>query len=99
MNILMVGLEENIMVLNVTNMILTFGKFKGKTVAWVFMHQPSYLAWAVARNLIEPDKDTAKKLMRYMELENQEKELRAILDDTFQYDDYDGFDEHDYGQG
>ncbi len=83
-------------------MQLTFGKFKGKTVEWVFAHQPSYLAWAVARNLIEPDKDTTKKLMRYIELENQEKELRSILDDTFQPDQYDGyedFDENFYGQG
>ncbi len=57
---------------------LTFGKFKGKTVGYVFMHQPSYLAWAVSKNLVELDKVTEKKLMRLIELESQENLMNEI---------------------
>ncbi len=60
------------------SMQLTFGKFKGKSVEWVFAHQPSYLAWAVGKNLVELDKETGDKLMRMMELENMEHD--AIMD-------------------
>ncbi len=95
----MAGLKENIVAWSATNMQFTFGKFKGKTVEYVFNHQPSYLAWAVGQNLIELDKKTEKKLIRYMEMEN--KESKAILDSVFrvdQYDEYEGFDENHYGQ-
>ncbi len=60
--------------IKIDNMQFTFGKFKGKTVEYVFNHQPSYLAWAVSQNLIELDKITEKKLIRIMEFENLEHE-------------------------
>lgn len=35
--------------------IMTFGKYKGKTVEWIIDDQPSYIMWLVENEIIECD--------------------------------------------
>lgn len=40
--------------MNVNNFseILTFGKYQGKTIRWVFIHDPEYLEWIETKGLL-----------------------------------------------
>lgn len=35
--------------------IMTFGKYKGKTIEWIVDEQPSYIVWLVENEIIECD--------------------------------------------
>jgi hypothetical protein len=41
--------------------MITFGKFKGKTIKEVIEIEPSYITWAHSKNLISVDEKTLSK--------------------------------------
>jgi hypothetical protein len=41
--------------------MITFGKFKGKTIEEVIEIEPSYITWAHSKNLISVDEKTLSK--------------------------------------
>jgi hypothetical protein len=41
--------------------MITFGKFKGKTIEEVLEIEPSYITWAHSKNLINVDENTLRR--------------------------------------
>lgn len=46
------------------NKILNFGKFKGKDYATIFSVEPTYLAWAANKGLIDREDEYVQKAMK-----------------------------------
>ena len=46
-------------------MVLNFGKYKGKGISEIMEIDPSYIAWAAGKNIINVDKETLFKAREY----------------------------------
>lgn len=57
-------------------MVLTFGKFKGKTVSEVLEIEPSYIAWAATKGLLFIDKET---LLKAINAYNEERNYAEAM--------------------
>lgn len=60
-------------------MILTFGKHKGKTVEEVMKIDPSYIGWAVEKEIL-PDLDEKTKRKALQELHMEQADSDAVFE-------------------